>query len=84
MPPNNFTLTCPITNLPCTRGCGRDRIGIENPDRLRTCPDLIAEYRKWDQNVKGANAWGAALGAAASFRRSVANELQRRGMALPQ
>jgi hypothetical protein len=42
--------------------------------------ELISEYNLWNNKVKNATAWGAALAAADEFRKECWHEMQRRGL----
>lgn len=51
--------------------------------RIRDLPDdeLLEEWWKWDQQVRKATSWGAALAAADEFRKECAQEIERRNVA---
>jgi hypothetical protein len=46
--------------------------------RDMTDDELRAEAEKWDAEVRNAESWGAAVAAAAEFRRECERELDRR------
>lgn len=45
-----------------------------------TNAEVLAEWSKWDDQIKNATGWGAAVGAADEFRTDAARELHRRGI----
>ena len=44
---------------------------------------LVEEYSFWDDKIKNAKSWGAALTAADEFRKECEQELLRRGKSVP-
>jgi hypothetical protein len=42
--------------------------------------ELVSEYNLWNNKVKDATAWGAALAAADKFRKECWLEMQHRGL----
>lgn len=51
---------------------------------VKTTEELRAEWHQWNDNIKNATGWGAAVGAADEFRRDCARELERRGEKVPE
>jgi len=45
--------------------------------------DVLAEWWRWDEKIKSATSWGAALAAADEFRKDAERELRRRGIPVP-
>lgn len=45
--------------------------------------ELIAEWRHWDDRIKGATSWGAGIAAADGFRKEAAREMRRRSIEMP-
>jgi hypothetical protein len=41
---------------------------------------LIDEYYHWNEKIKNATSWGAALAVADEFRKMCKSEMQRRGL----
>ena len=48
------------------------------PVPAQSVEELIAERQYWDQRIKSAGRWGAAVGVAAEFRDECDGELLRR------
>lgn len=46
--------------------------------------ELLAEWHQWNDKIKNAPGWGAAVGAADEFRRTCAQELRRRELPVPE
>lgn len=59
-----------------------DRPGYGNL-RDKSDKGVLAEWRYWNDKIKAATGWGAALAAADEFRRCAESELRRRGLAVP-
>lgn len=49
-----------------------------------TDDELLAEWHQWNDKIKNATGWGAAVGAADGFRRGCAQELRRRELPVPE
>jgi hypothetical protein len=50
------------------------------PTPQMTTEELIAEWHRWDDEIRNATGWGAALAAANEARRDVENKLAQRGL----
>ena len=46
--------------------------------------DLIAEWHHWNDEIKAATGWGAALAAADEFRRACEQQIEKRGLKTPE
>ncbi|MBS9720213.1 MazG-like family protein [Tianweitania sp. BSSL-BM11] len=55
----------------------------DKPFREMTDEELAAERDRWDQKIKNASGWGAALAVADSFRRNCDRQIERRKRAHP-
>jgi hypothetical protein len=55
---------------------------ISKPFRDMTDNELREEWKMWDEKVRNASGWGAAVAVANSFRKNCERELEHRGLPL--
>lgn len=56
----------------------------DKPFRDMTDDELLAEYIKWDEKIKNATGWGAAVGVAGGWRDACGRILAERGVKVPE
>lgn len=54
------------------------------PIRDLTDTELLSEWAYWNEKIKAATSWGAALAAADAFRKSCETQLNRRNIEIPK